>query len=960
MSPRLPVRILNEFLRQLLADRVAGGVEGVEHYQALFPGFESAVAAEYARQESQGLRPAGDSEDSGPRSSARDAAFRSGNPLEEWYGPYRTLEILGSGGQGVVYLAEDTRSRRHVALKVLRWNGSGVTRALRRFYREAALAARIVHPWICPVHEVGDLPRPFIVMPYVEGVSLDVRSRACAARRATAGGFGDGASESIAPPQLPSRSEIDRELRYFESVAVALDAAHEAGVVHRDIKPGNLMVQPDGSPMILDFGLASAEEVPFVSLTQDGDLLGTPAYMSPEQVLADATDRRTDIWSLGVCLFEALTASLPFDATTRRGLFEAITKDEPPIPDYANREMPKDLATVILKCLEKDRERRYATASQVAEELRRVRTGRPVMARPMGWLGRVDRWRKRHPGAVAGIAIASLLGGVVVSLYSAYLAGLNAARARTNLQGWARMSDVRLLSDLEREEELLWPAWPVNIPKMEAWLRRARELRNRRASHERTLYALRAEATEYTEEDRRSDRMNHPRVEDLAYFRDRVGRIPSEIDDIRQRLRRLERESARQGLSNLTKSKFKERIGLLRGALSRLREEQIEALKRCEELRALVRKRLTWGFPDDDRRYRHQVLSDLVSGTERLPSLIRAVEQRLESAQTLEQRCLADHRQEWDDAIRRVGEHSGFNGFELRPQMGLVPIGRDSSSTLEEFLVIDTGDRPARKEDTVVPSADMGLVLVLVPGGEFWMGAQKAEEKNPNFDPFHQRNESPVRRVLLEPFFISKYEMTQAQWKRLTGSNPSSWAFPKTGVWTITKQHPVETVSWSDCNRLLPRWSLVLPTEAQWEYGCRAGTSTPWWCGSTKASIGTERGGNILDARSQRFFPNVRVTKEVVDEFKLHGPVGSLSPNPFGLYDVIGNIAEWCRDGYGEYDRVFAPVDGLRDVPRPRGRVARGGSYGDPAEDCRSAYRLRSVPSHHIVRHGVRPVRRHL
>lgn len=172
----LPAQILNEFLRQLLEDQQAEAVGTVEHYQALFPGYDDGIAEQYVRHCADQAGPA-----ETPQRSEQGASAVSPEPAlaetEEWFGHYRTLEILGSGGQGVVYLAEDTELDRQVALKALHWTGSGVGEALKRFHREAVLTSLLDHPAICKVYEVGNSPRPFIVMQYAEGETLAERLR---------------------------------------------------------------------------------------------------------------------------------------------------------------------------------------------------------------------------------------------------------------------------------------------------------------------------------------------------------------------------------------------------------------------------------------------------------------------------------------------------------------------------------------------------------------------------------------------------------------------------------------------------------------------------------------------------------------------------------------------------------------------------------------------------------------
>ena len=226
-------------------------------------------------------------------------------------GSYRLVRELGRGGQAIVWLAEDSRIGRQVALKMLPHLGPGGEEALRRFRREAEVTARLEHPGICGIYDADiDGETPYIAMRLVAGRTLaQILSEARKQENADV--------STSWPPS--SALGVRRVLHLFERVARALHAAHEAGVVHRDVKPGNVMIAEDESPVLLDFGLARDEQSDVATLTQSGDVFGTPAYMSPEQLTGGgaAIDRRTDVYSLAASLHEALTLSRPYEAPTR-------------------------------------------------------------------------------------------------------------------------------------------------------------------------------------------------------------------------------------------------------------------------------------------------------------------------------------------------------------------------------------------------------------------------------------------------------------------------------------------------------------------------------------------------------------------------------------------------------------------------------------------------------------------
>lgn len=262
---------------------------------------------------------------------------------------YRILEKLGEGGMGIVYKAEDTRLRRAVALKFLPDQVPASDDGRARFIREAHAAASLVHPNIATIYEFDEADdQAFIAMEYVEGETL---------------------KERIRGQPLSVKSAIDVAI----AVADALAAAHARGIIHRDIKPENIMLTRNGTPKVMDFGLA--EIAGWGRVTKTGAAVGTLAYMSPEQVHGEQLTGSTDIWSLGVALYEALTGKPPFKADNEAALIFQILNDPPPTPSTLDRRIPHQLDAVVMTMLEKDRALRYQTAQDLLAALRAVRSG---------------------------------------------------------------------------------------------------------------------------------------------------------------------------------------------------------------------------------------------------------------------------------------------------------------------------------------------------------------------------------------------------------------------------------------------------------------------------------------------------------------------------------------------------------------------------------------------------------
>ncbi|MCB1032260.1 MAG: SUMF1/EgtB/PvdO family nonheme iron enzyme, partial [Acidobacteria bacterium] len=592
--------------------------------------------------------------------------------------------------------------------------------------------------------------------------------------------------------------------RLFLEVCRALQHAHEKGILHRDLKPSNILVVDGEEPQakVIDFGIAKALHPTGGQAAQEtrfGLLLGTPAYMSPEQAdpARPSVDTRSDIYSLGVVLYELLCGELPLapggngscesaapspsPRLSSSRLLSAITGLEPPSrrrqaspKERKGREkaLAEDLDAIALKALAEDREERYPSVSELIADLERTLRGEAVQARGPGLGYRLSRLVRRNKllfGSLAAVFLALTLGFATTAYF--YL------QARAQRDEVLLLSDQALLDRVLEEADEIWPAYPETVPRMDRWL----------AGPARRLAA-------------------------------RLARYPRELAELGE------------GEGGAAPSERYELLSELVHRAPRLVDPEEGALARMEERKAI--------------------------------------------ALALRRRSLEEPRAAWQEAIAAIADPShspAYGGLVLTPQLGLVPLGPDPESGLWEFGHLQTGELPRRDAaGRLVLSEATGLVFVLLPPGIFRMGAAPpaAGETGPNLDPFARSHEGPVHEVTLtEPFFLSKYEMTQGQWLRINHENPSDRpAGTVVGGRRHTLLHPVERVSWYAAAKTVERLGLTLPTEAQWEYAARAGTT----------------GAHYATLNQIAYHANT--ARE-----RTHG-VGELAPNAWGLYDMHGNV----------------------------------------------------------------------
>ncbi len=886
--------------------------EGLETFCAAAPEHAAQFRSWWAR-----LVEAGEVEE---RRDRQDALVELRGGLR--FAHYRLVHELGRGAQAEVWLAEDERLGRSVALKILRVFGGEPGRAS-RFAREAELASRLDHPGLCTVFERGGhRGAAFLAMRYVEGETLGaaiarhkVRDRVDPVVRLVA--LDDASDEP--------RAALEAVLGFFAVAAEALHTAHEAGLVHRDVKPENLLVQARRArPVILDFGLAQDVDSGS-SLTRTGDAVGTPAYMSPEQVLGVANlDRRTDIWSLGATLFEALTGRRPFEAATRAELQRAIQHTSPPPLESLLPNAPRDLRVLVATCLARHPGDRYANAELLAADLRRVVRGEPILARPLSRVARAVRWAQREP-VIAGSLSAAFV-ALAVALAVSLLFGAEARRARLDAErSFARLADEALLRRAHDAAVALHPIEPGDAPALGAWLAEFGEpLAVALPGHRAELVHVRARGGAPSEAERRRLVDAHPQQRELA-------RLQDELEAVQ---RRLQRPSPGE-----------------RGELLASFEHSIVA--RIAAVQREIDDGVPLEFTAASDRALHDGLARLVAELEAFVGeggLLQRMRTHHDWARSAGEHDAAA----WQAAAAAVAADRRFDGLALPVLPGFAPLGADPDSGLQEFAWLRSGNAPQREQASgrLLWGDDPAVVFVLVPGATYLFGRPEHAS---------QAAERFQKPVILEPFLIAKHEISRRQWTRITGR-----AAPEGGFLQVLLEPdpdlPVEGLVWEEVDAALHEHGLVLPTEAQWEYACSANTATRYWWGDLLPT--TERVPDNLRDRAYDEAAGVRGGRlfGYDDGFAGLAPVrADFAPNGFGLVSVYGNVAEWCREAsmgrVGLANFEAEPVDGFHRVPRFGNYAVRGGAFETPPRAVHSGSRhgvRGGVPQPGV---GVRPVR---
>lgn len=733
---------------------------------------------------------------------------------------YKIEREIGHGGMATVFKAMQTSLERPVALKVMAPALAADTTFGERFLKEAKTIASLVHPNILAIHDVGGVgPYHYIAMEFVAGGDLKQRIR-----------------NGIAAEQT---------LAVIKQVAAALDHAHLQGIIHRDIKPENILFREDQTAVLTDFGIAKTVDSN-TQMTVTGMSIGTPRYMSPEQAQGKSgLDGRSDLYSLGVVMYEALTGKAPYDAETPVGI--ALKHVQAAVPD-----LPNDLSKyqpIIDRLMAKAPADRYATGSELIENIEQVLAGKKL-SRPST--------AKLKPAGKPAFGLKWMM----VILIIAAIAGSG--------YYWIsqKPAEDRAVGQPDKEEKQLFS---VPQPSVSKTARPAETATKEPAQSKAIESQSKKPATAEPDKQPQAAPVDKPQQLKIKQLLSQA-----ELDLVAMRLTSPKGGNAAQKyrrILTLDPKNADARHGLARivGKYITLADEAASTLSfdRAED------------YLDSANQFKLQS-KQIAAARVRIQAARSAHAKRIQKAEPPLQAERIKTAVQHKPAVRRVSQH---------------------------------GDRFSNA---------LGMNFIFIGPGRFTMGSPKSE-------PGHSGDEGQHLVRLTAGYWIQTTEVTQAQWVLVMGGNPSHFK----GI-----DLPVESVSWHDVQKFIEKLNqkeghkitMRLPSEAEWEYAARAGTSTAFAFGECLA----RHQANYIGSNPLKGCQKEKYLKKTI-------AAGSLAPNPWGLFDMHGNVLEWCQDWLGPY-----PETAVEDPVGPakgRYKIIRGGSWRLGAAASRSAARNRYAPT---------------
>ena len=782
---------------------------------------------------------------------------------------YRISQLLGSGGMGSVYHAHDETLKRDVVVKVPHAQLLVDPGFRRRFQHEIRQLTKLSHPNIVKVLDAGEYDgSPFAVLEHLPGKSL-------ADRLVVSGG-----KQSLA--------EVSK---WLAPAASALDFVHKQDVIHRDIKPGNILFDGEGHVFLADFGIAKALGAQDTGLTQTGVTPGSPAYMAPEVATANELNSSYDQYSLAVLVYEALSGVLPIDAPTPIGLIIEKTTKDPPDLSTLVRQLPTHVTRAVMRGLARDPEARFPSCSALAEAI--LRAPRPSTTAP--------RTASAAPLHRNRRAVTS-----------------SKRRPRTSPNSATRTRTVPR-REPKKGKSLIWiAAGSILVASVFVWFLFFREMGNRGASEDpSTPIANVAKPADPVPATVPKGARGQPPTNDVPAPATPKVEVPTPVP------KKVDWSEMKVSALRAAKN------GEWSDAEQKLSDARKNGMPAGEAPKALINRiaqrrdtpRIVISSPKAGATVEQDVMrvSGCVTGPSENATVTATLRGQTRTASvSWDGRFHVEfpNRVRGNDPIRLTVSGKLLRKITLSHVVHFNPREKPPAWARVSQLQLD------KAHELGIPVAfenKFGMRFVLIPPGTFMMGSPKDE-------PYHDRDERQFKCTLTKPFYLQVTEMTKGQFAAATSSFVD--ADDRDTPHKFSDYPRAESIA-DRLNEMQSTHRYSLPSEAQWEFACRAGSDTPF---STGASIDSSQ----ANFDGERPYPGSQVSQWRKEKLV---PAGSLAPNAWGLHEMHGNLWEWCRGWYGAYPTGPATdPESFGDVDR-KARVLRGGSEDCPAHEIRSASR---------------------